>query len=245
MQDSASDNKMAKQEQNSKYLDEHKDTDDMSEKTSPNKNLKSPQKGSKRLKTFPFKVTLLDSSDFESEIEKHSKGQTLMHMVCEHLNLLEKDYFGLTFADSDTQKNWLDPSKEIKKQMRHSPWHFAFAVKFYPPDPSQLTEDITRYYLCLQLRDDILSGRLPCSFVTHALLGSYTVQAELGDYEQEDHGSDYVSDFRLAPNQTRELEERVMELHRNYKGMTPAEAELNFLENAKKLSMYGVDLHHA
>ncbi|XP_024125191.1 band 4.1-like protein 1 isoform X2 [Oryzias melastigma] len=243
MQDSASDNKMAKQ--NSKYLDEHKDTDDMSEKTSPNKNLKSPQKGSKRLKTFPFKVTLLDSSDFESEIEKHSKGQTLMHMVCEHLNLLEKDYFGLTFADSDTQKNWLDPSKEIKKQMRHSPWHFAFAVKFYPPDPSQLTEDITRYYLCLQLRDDILSGRLPCSFVTHALLGSYTVQAELGDYEQEDHGSDYVSDFRLAPNQTRELEERVMELHRNYKGMTPAEAELNFLENAKKLSMYGVDLHHA
>ncbi|XP_041638836.1 band 4.1-like protein 1 isoform X11 [Cheilinus undulatus] len=245
MQDSASESKMARQEQNSKNLDDHREMDDMSERTSPNKNLKSPQKGSKRLKTAPFKVTLLDSSEFEGEIEKHSKGQTLMDMVCEHLNLLEKDYFGLTFADTDTQKNWLDPSKEIKKQMRNSPWHFAFAVKFYPPDPSQLTEDITRYYLCLQLRDDMLSGRLPCSFVTHALLGSYTVQAELGDYDLDDHGSDYVSDFRFAPNQTRELEERVMELHRNYKGMTPAEAEMNFLENAKKLSMYGVDLHHA
>uniref|UniRef100_A0A672FBK1 Erythrocyte membrane protein band 4.1 like 1 n=1 Tax=Salarias fasciatus TaxID=181472 RepID=A0A672FBK1_SALFA len=224
---------------------DRKETDDMSEKTSPNKNPKSPQKGSKRLKTVPFKVTLLDSSEFEGEIEKHSKGQTLMDMVCEHLNLLEKDYFGLTFADTDSQKNWLDPSKEIKKQMRNSPWHLAFSVKFYPPDPSQLTEDITRYYLCLQLRDDMLSGRLPCSFVTHALLGSYTVQAELGDYDHDDHGSDYVTDFRFAPNQTRELEERVMELHRNYKGMTPAEAEINFLENAKKLSMYGVDLHHA
>uniref|UniRef100_A0A668RTV0 FERM domain-containing protein n=1 Tax=Oreochromis aureus TaxID=47969 RepID=A0A668RTV0_OREAU len=231
-------------EQN-KHMDGHRETDDMSEKTSPNKNLKSPQKGSKRLKTAPFKVTLLDSSEFEGETEKHSKGQTLMDMVCEHLNLLEKDYFGLTFADTDSQKNWLDPSKEIKKQMRNSPWHFAFAVKFYPPDPSQLMEDITRYYLCLQLRDDMLSGRLPCSFVTHALLGSYTVQAELGDYDQDDHGTDYVSDFRFASNQTRELEERVMELHRNYKGMTPAEAEMNFLENAKKLSMYGVDLHHA
>ncbi|XP_073325009.1 band 4.1-like protein 1 isoform X2 [Pagrus major] len=245
MQDSASDSKMAKQDQNSKHLDEHRETDDMSEKTSPSKNLKSPQKGSKRLKTTPFKVTLLDTAEYEGEIEKHSKGQTLMDMVCEHLNLLEKDYFGLTFADTDTQKNWLDPSKEIKKQMRNSPWNFAFAVKFYPPDPSQLTEDITRYYLCLQLRDDMLSGRLPCSFVTHALLGSYSVQAELGDYDHDDHGSDYVSDFRFAPNQTRELEERVMELHRNYKGMTPAEAEINFLENAKKLSMYGVDLHHA
>ncbi|XP_057701197.1 band 4.1-like protein 1 isoform X4 [Corythoichthys intestinalis] len=245
MQEPSLDGKMPKQEYNSKTLDEQKENDDTSEKTSPNENLKSPQKGSKRQKVTQFKVELLDMSDYKGEIEKHSKGQALIDMVCEHLNLLEKDYFGVTFADTDTQKNWLDPSKEIKKQMRNSPWHFAFAVKFYPPDPSQLTEDITRYYLCLQLRDDMLSGRLPCSFVTHALLGSYTVQAELGDYDHDEHVLDYVSDFHFAPNQTRELEERVMELHRNYKGMTPAEAEINFLENAKKLSMYGVDLHHA
>ncbi|XP_039656220.1 band 4.1-like protein 1 isoform X8 [Perca fluviatilis] len=166
-------------------------------------------------------------------------------MVCGHLNLLERDYFGLTFQDTDNSKHWLDPSKEIKKQIRVGSWIFGFSVKFYPPDPSVLIEDITRYYLCLQLRDDILSGRLPCSFVTHALLGSYTVQAELGDYEPDEHGPDYVNDFRFAPNQTRELEERVMELHRNYRGMSPADAEVNFLENAKKLSMYGVDLHHA
>ncbi|KAK6321654.1 hypothetical protein J4Q44_G00086300 [Coregonus suidteri] len=245
MQDSASDSKMAKQDQDSKLIDDHRETDDVSEKITPCKTPKSPQKTSKRPKTVPFKVTLLDTSGYEAGIEKHCKGQALLDKVCEHLNLLEKDYFGLTFIEADSQKNWLDPSKEIKKQMRTAPWHFAFSVKFYPPDPSQLTEDITRYYLCLQLRDDMLSGRLPCSFVTHALLGSYAVQAELGDYDTDDHGPDYVSDFRFAPNQTRELEERVMELHRNYRGMTPADAEINFLENAKKLSMYGVDLHHA
>ncbi|XP_046880674.1 band 4.1-like protein 1 isoform X3 [Hypomesus transpacificus] len=245
MQDSASDGKMAKHDQDSKPLDDYRDTDDLSEKTTPSKMPKSPQKSSKRPKTAPFKVTLLDTTEYEAAIEKHTKGQVLMDMVFEHLNLLEKDYYGLTFSDADSQKNWLDPSKEIKKQMRTAPWNFVFAVKFYPPDPSQLTEDITRYYLCLQLRDDMLSGRLPCSFVTHALLGSYAVQAELGDYDHDDHGTDYVNDFRFAPNQTRELEERVMELHRTYKGMTPAEAEINFLENAKKLSMYGVDLHHA
>ncbi|XP_026224623.1 band 4.1-like protein 1 isoform X3 [Anabas testudineus] len=220
------------------------DVDDSSEKT-PSKASKSPQKSSKRPKTVPVKVTLLDGSDYETAVEKFAKGQTLLDMVCGHLNLLERDYFGLTFQDTDNSKNWLDPSKEIKKQIRVGSWNFGFSVKFYPPDPSVLIEDITRYYLCLQLRDDILSGRLPCSFVTHALLGSYTVQAELGDYEPEEHGPDYVSDFRFAPNQTRELEERVMELHRNYRGMSPAEAEVNFLENAKKLSMYGVDLHHA
>ncbi|KAJ8016580.1 hypothetical protein DPEC_G00008710 [Dallia pectoralis] len=232
------------QDHDSRTSEDHHGDIDSPEKT-PSKASKSPQKTSKRPKTVPVRITLLDGSEYETAVEKFARGQSVLDMVCGHLNLLERDYFGLSFYDTDNTKNWLDPSKEIKKQIRIGSWHFGFAVKFYPPDPSQLIEDITRYYLCLQLRDDMLSGRLPCSFVTHALLGSYTVQAELGDYESDEHGPDYVSDFRFAPNQTRELEERVMELHSNYRGMSPAEAEVNFLENAKKLSMYGVDLHHA
>ncbi|XP_029865028.1 band 4.1-like protein 1 isoform X10 [Aquila chrysaetos chrysaetos] len=224
---------------------DYSETDGLSDKTTPSKTQKSPQKTTKKVKSALCRVTLLDASEYECEVEKHARGQVLFDMVCEHLNLLEKDYFGLTFCDSDSQKNWLDPSKEIKKQIRSGPWNFAFTVKFYPPDPAQLTEDITRYYLCLQLRADIITGRLPCSFVTHALLGSYAVQAELGDYDAEEHMGNYVSELRFAPNQTRELEERIMELHKTYRGMTPGEAEIHFLENAKKLSMYGVDLHHA
>ncbi|XP_077955495.1 band 4.1-like protein 3b isoform X45 [Gasterosteus aculeatus] len=191
------------------------------------------------------KVALLDGSDFTLNLEKRARGHVLFDKICEHLNLLEKDYFGITCRDVENQKNWIDPGKELKKQIRTGPWNFAFNVKFYPPDPAQLTEDITRYYLCLQLRDDVVSGRLPCSFATHTVLGSYAVQSELGDYDPEELGSDYISELRFAPNQTKELEEKVMELHKTYKGMTPAEAEIHFLENAKKLSMYGVDLHHA
>ncbi|XP_072606654.1 protein 4.1 isoform X35 [Vulpes vulpes] len=191
------------------------------------------------------KVSLLDDTVYECVVEKHAKGQDLLKRVCEHLNLLEEDYFGLAIWDNGASKTWLDSAKEIKKQVRGVPWNFTFNVKFYPPDPAQLTEDITRYYLCLQLRQDIVSGRLPCSFATLALLGSYTIQSELGDYDPELHGAEYVSDFKLAPNQTKELEEKVMELHKSYRSMTPAQADLEFLENAKKLSMYGVDLHKA
>ncbi|XP_073535192.1 band 4.1-like protein 3 isoform X20 [Phyllobates terribilis] len=219
--------------------------DKVSQKSVSSKLSKSPLKSAKRPKNMQAKVTLLDGSEYTCEVEKRSKGQLLFDKVCEHLNLLEKDYFGLVYRDLENQKNWLDPAKEIKKQTRNGSWHFSFNVKFYPPDPSQLSEDITRYYLCLQLRDDIVSGRLPCSFVTLALLGSYTVQSELGDYDPDEYGSDYVSEFRFAPNQTKELEDKVVELHKSYRGMTPAEAEMHFLENAKKLSMYGVDLHHA
>ncbi|GAA6073142.1 band 4.1-like protein 2 isoform X19, partial [Tachysurus ichikawai] len=125
-----------------------------------------------------------------------------------------------------------------------SQWQFAFNVKFYP-DPSQLSEDLTRYLLCLQLRQDIVSGRLPCSFVTLALLGSYTLQAELGDYDTVEQQLHSIADFQLAKEQTKELEEKVLELHKSHRGLSPAQADANFLENAKKLSMYGVDLHHA
>ncbi|XP_077471107.1 band 4.1-like protein 3b isoform X5 [Stigmatopora argus] len=224
--------------------------DQESQQSSSSRLSRSPLKGVKKVKIMQCKVTLPDGSDYTVNVEKRVKGQVLLDKVCDHLNLLEKDYFGITYRDVEKQKNWLDPTKDLKKQIRSfipsgGPWNFAFNVKFYPPDPAQLTEDITRYYLCLQLRDDVVSGRLPCSFATHTVLGSYTVQSELGDYDPDELGSDYISELRFAPNQTKELEEKVMELHKTYKGMTPGEAEIHFLENAKKLSMYGVDLHHA
>ncbi|XP_041069234.1 protein 4.1 isoform X13 [Carcharodon carcharias] len=207
--------------------------------------LKLPPKVTKNPKTMRCKVTLLDETEFQCDVERHSKGHELFTKVCQHLNLLEKDYFGLAIWDSTNQRSWLDLTKEIKKQLQGGPWDFTFNVKFYPPDPAQLTEDITRYYLCLQLRQDIITGCLPCSFVTLALLGSYTVQSELGEYDPELHGTDYLSEFKLAPNQTKELEEKIIELHKTHRAMTPAQADLQFLENAKKLSMYGVDFHPA
>ncbi|XP_037549965.1 protein 4.1-like [Nematolebias whitei] len=153
----------------------------------------------------------------------------------------------LSFRTMQTKVTLLDGSLFtcIMEVRQGVPWNFLFNVKFYPPDPSQLTEDISRYFLCLQLRQDIVSGRLPCSFSTHTVLGSYTVQSELGDYDPEECGVDYVSELCFAPNQNKEMEAKIMELHKTYRGMNPAEAEMNFLENIKKLSMYGVDLHHA
>ncbi|XP_060725723.1 band 4.1-like protein 3a isoform X10 [Tachysurus vachellii] len=214
-------------------------------KSTSSKLSRSPIKVAKKPKNMQCKIALLDGSDYTCVVEKRDKGQVIFDKVCEHLNLLEKDYFGITFRDVENQKNWLDPAKDMKKQIRGVAWNFSFNVKFYPPDPAQLSEDITRYYLCLQLRDDVASGRLPCSFATHTVLGSYTIQSELGDYDPDEYSTNYVSEFHFAPNQTKELEEKVMELHKTYKGMTPAEAEMHFLENVKKLSMYGVDLHHA
>ncbi|XP_036001814.1 protein 4.1-like isoform X19 [Fundulus heteroclitus] len=199
----------------------------------------------RRPKRLQIKVVLLDDALFECELDKHAKGQELFMKVCDHLNLLEKDYYGLAIWETPTMKTWMDLTKEIRRQVQAASYDFTFNVKFYPPDPAQLSEDITRYYLCLQLRKDILQGRLPCSFVTLALLGSYALQSELGEYDPEVHGHDYAKEMKMAPGQTKELEDKMMELHHTYRTMSPAQADLMFLENAKKLSMYGVDLHQA
>jgi len=192
---------------------------------------------------------MLDGSDLPVEVSSKATGAELLEAIAsnESVNLLEKDYFGLKmYEKKDNIYTWIQADRRLTKQLKE-PMRCVFQVRFYPPDPSQLHEDLTRYLLCLQIQQDVKTGKLPCSFVTHALLGAYLVQSELGDYEPVDHGlnNDYIRDFDFAPNQSEDLLERIMEVHKTLKGQSPAEAELHYLDNAKKLAMYGVSLQAA
>lgn len=192
--------------------------------------------------TVKCKVQLLDGSDLELEIDKKATGQVLLDKICESVNLLEKDYFCCSYKVNADVKFWLQNDLLISKQIKNGPWKFLFELKFYPQDPTTLHEEITRYQVYLQLRVDVLAGKLPCSFVTLALLGSYAVQSQLGDYDADEHGPgiDYIKDKHFAPGQTEELLDKIAELHRTNRGQPPPEAEFHYLENAKNLAMYGV-----
>ena len=197
-------------------------------------------------------MTLLDGSQVNFDLDpRKATGDDLLDKVAQSLNLSEKDYFGFLYLDKrDKVYTWLHSDRKLAKQLKdgENGAKVLFQVKFYPPEPAQLQEDLTRYQMCLQIQNDIKSGKLPCSFVTHALLGAYLVQSELGDYDPVEHGVnvDYLREFDFAPCQTDDLLEKIMEIHKaTLKGQTPAEAELHYLENAKKLAMYGVSLHHA
>lgn len=187
------------------------------------------------------RVQLLDGSELNLDLDKKASGQDLFDAVCNKLSLNEVDYFGCTFKDGKNGKVWVNSTKKLNKQ-NNGPWIFSFEVKFYPPDPTCLRDEITRYQLFLQLRTDILAGKLPGSFVTNALLGSYAAQSQLGDHCPSDHGTGhtYLRDIHFVPHQTTELLDKIADLHKTHQGMQPAEAELMYLENASKVALYGV-----
>ncbi|KAM7158223.1 FERM domain-containing protein 5 isoform 3-T3 [Molossus nigricans] len=183
-------------------------------------------------------VRLLDDSEYTCTIQRDAKGQYLFDLLCHHLNLLEKDYFGIRFVDPDKQRS-------VVKQLRSQPpFTMCFRVKFYPADPAALKEEITRYLVFLQIKRDLYHGRLLCKTSDAALLAAYILQAEIGDYDPGKHPEGYSSKFQFFPKHSEKLERKIAEIHKTeLSGQTPATSELNFLRKAQTLETYGVDPH--
>ncbi|XP_057580953.1 FERM domain-containing protein 3 isoform X1 [Hippopotamus amphibius kiboko] len=190
-------------------------------------------------------IRLLDDSEISCHIQRETKGQFLIDHICNYYSLLEKDYFGIRYVDPEKQRHWLEPNKSISKQMKsHPPYTMCFRVKFYPHEPLKIKEELTRYLLYLQIKRDIFHGRLLCSFSDAAYLGACIVQAELGDYDPEEHPENYISEFEIFPKQSQKLERKIVEIHKNeLRGQSPPVAEFNLLLKAHTLETYGVDPH--
>ncbi|XP_068625113.1 protein 4.1 homolog [Battus philenor] len=199
------------------------------------------RRGSKRVR-----VELMDEEHISVDVDRKARGSDLLDQVCDNLDLTEKDFFGLLHTQRGDSRTWVDLGRRLSKTFRNEPWEVRFVVKFYPPEPSELKDDNTRYQLGLAVRRDLKEGRLTCSSITHALLTSYVLQAELGDREGAVTFAQLTA-HRPTPSLalTEDLKNKVDELYRKHKGQTPAEAELNYLENAKKLALYGAELHQA
>lgn len=204
-----------------------------------------PRHGGKML---AVRVLKLDDEVTIFQVQSKALGRVLFEQVCNQLHLLEADYFGLEYEDMNGCRYWLDLEKAMTRQVGLSlvDPHMRFCVKFYTPDPAQLEEEFTRYLFCLQIKRDLAKGDIQCNDNTAAVLASYIVQAECGDFVQEDYPDHtYLSSYKFVPHQDSELERRIMENHRKLVGQSPAEADLNLLETARRCELFGMKMHPA
>ncbi|XP_028724064.1 FERM, ARHGEF and pleckstrin domain-containing protein 1 isoform X2 [Peromyscus leucopus] len=195
-------------------------------------------------KLMTVKIQMLDDTQETFEVPQRAPGKVLLDAVCSHLNLVEGDYFGLEFPDHKKIMVWLDLLKPIAKQIRR-PKHVVvkFVVKFFPPDHTQLQEELTRYLFALQVKQDLAQGRLTCNDTSAALLISHIVQSEIGDFD-EALDREHLAKNKYIPQQDA-LEDKIVEFHHSHIGQTPAESDFQLLEVARRLEMYGIRLHPA
>ncbi|CAF1154657.1 unnamed protein product [Rotaria sordida] len=205
----------------------------------------------RNLRHYPCIVHFLDDTERTFHIDRRSKGIDLLNEVFDYLDLsIERKYFGLLIEDltQDFAYRWLDSTKTLKKQLTTtmSPYHLYFKVRFFLTDPStQIDDEFTKYLYVLQIKKELLSGKMWCPRSTAAILASYIVQSELGDYDSDEHRQGYLEDFRFVPFQNSDFENDVEQYHKEHRGQSPADAEVNYLRVVSSLDMYGVELHKA
>uniref|UniRef100_A0A3B5AJQ1 FERM, ARHGEF and pleckstrin domain-containing protein 1 n=1 Tax=Stegastes partitus TaxID=144197 RepID=A0A3B5AJQ1_9TELE len=177
-------------------------------------------------------------------LQQRSPGKVLFDLVCVHLNLSEGDYFGLEYQDQRKMTVWLDLLKPTLKQIRRPKnTILRFVVKFFPPDHTQLLEELTRYLFALQIKRDLACGRLICNDTSAALMVSHIIQSEIGDFD-ETQSWQHLLHNKYLPDQDA-IRDKITDCHRKHVGQTPAESDYQLLEIARRLEMYGVRLHPA
>ncbi|XP_062370641.1 tyrosine-protein phosphatase non-receptor type 3 isoform X2 [Cinclus cinclus] len=190
-------------------------------------------------------VHFLDGSVQSFKVNKQDTGQILLDMTYNQLGVTEKEYFGLQQNETSVDSpRWLEPSKPIRKQLKGGfPCTLHFRVRFFIPDPNTLQQEQTRHLFFLQLKTDIAEGRLSCPMDSAIVLASYAVQSQLGDYNASVHCSGYLSNYNFIPEQNKDFLTKVEMLHEQNSGLKQSEAESWYINIARTLEFYGVELH--
>uniref|UniRef100_A0AAR2KI19 protein-tyrosine-phosphatase n=1 Tax=Pygocentrus nattereri TaxID=42514 RepID=A0AAR2KI19_PYGNA len=191
-------------------------------------------------------VLFPDGTAHTFTVSKHDAGHLLFDLACEHLGIVEKQYFSLQISeDTASSPRWLDPNKPFKKQLKGTdPFYLIFRVRFFISDPNSLQHEQTRHFYFSQIKKDIREGRLKCPLSSAVVLASYAVQSELGDYVPETPAG-YLDHISFIPEQDKDFLIKVESLHPQHKGLSQSEAELCYLNTARTLDLYGVELHSA
>ncbi|XP_078356370.1 tyrosine-protein phosphatase non-receptor type 13-like isoform X3 [Oculina patagonica] len=204
-------------------------------------------------------VVLLNGERLNVRVQGSATGQDLYSIITDHLGLTETIFFGLMII-KDGEHEFLDLNEKLSKLAKFAPhlWKddvscnsslvftIFFRVKYYVENICLLQQQSTRHLYYLQLRKDVLEGGIYVHEETSMLLASYALQAEVGDYNQTLHGSDYFVPEHYLPQRAiakltaSYIKKHLPSMHKTHTGLSDAQAEIEYLKEAQKLQEYGI-----
>ncbi|CAB3989616.1 tyrosine- phosphatase non-receptor type 13-like isoform X1 [Paramuricea clavata] len=207
-------------------------------------------------------VILLQGERLNVRIPKNAIGQDLFNHVVKHVALRETWYFGLMII-KESEQEFVNLDDRVSKLAKFAPnlWRddssrnsslmftMFFRVKYYVENICLLREQITRHLYYLQLRKDVLEGNVYVHEETALLLASYALQAEINEPNTGGPSSLYFAPEKYLPQRAimkltpEQIRHQLPKMHHSNRGLTDAQAEIEFLKEAQKLQEYGVLFH--
>ncbi|XP_055880392.1 tyrosine-protein phosphatase non-receptor type 21-like isoform X3 [Biomphalaria glabrata] len=205
--------------------------------------------------SFIVGVYLLDNAYLECTLSAESTGQECLKSIAQRIELSESQYFGLRYVTKKLHFHWVDLEKPLKKQLDKyaqpaSHCHcLYFGVMFYVMGAHKIPDEVARYHYYLQLKNDVIDGRLLCSSDQAVRLAAYSLQAEFGDYEPEKYTIQNVLLFpkTMMKDETvaAELVSEAVAGHNSLQGVSPGRAELQYVKEIQMMDGYSVEYYSA
>ncbi|CAG9764235.1 unnamed protein product [Ceutorhynchus assimilis] len=204
---------------------------------------------------FVISVEILDGTNVECTLSSESTGQDCLDVVCQKLGLNQPKFLGLQYISCNSENNvcWLELDKPMKRQLDKYARGLSvyLRVMYYVISGVRLiTDEVTRYHYFLQLKQDVMEGRVSCTPPQATELASYCMQAEFGNFDSERHTALYLKDFQLFPKTFTDpvlletLTEAASRQHAALHNLPQSTAEEYYICACQRLEGYGEEEFH-
>ncbi|XP_023290551.1 tyrosine-protein phosphatase non-receptor type 14 [Orussus abietinus] len=196
-------------------------------------------------------VELLDATTIECTLSIDSIGQECLDNLTQRLGINQPEFFGLRYVcrHGSPSLRWVDMDKPLKRQLEKEAKSFNLhlRVMYYVTDVQLIQDEMTRYHYYLQLKNDVLEGRIQCNSRRATLLASYSMQAEFGNYDPERYTTECLRRCSFFPKDIMQAEpggqdallNAVICQYKSLIGVTQAAAEELYISIVVQLDGYG------
>ena len=196
------------------------------------------------------KIVLLDGSQLDFHITPEILTSNLLDMIASYLSLKDKEYFGISFVDSTSHRNWLQLDKKVLDHdlpKKVNILVFFFRVKFYIESIALTKDKVAVELFYMQAKYSIFQNEFEISNELIYELAALVLQSLHGDYKNETETLKLLKNQSILPKNFSSAipnfsfkEQKITSYYKKCANMNRGQCIVNYLYIIEKLVNYGV-----